>query len=69
MTWMPLELPDADVAMDATWLPPGERREIREGAGRRGPPRGDGNGPRSPGGPGQPVRRGGRPPKGKPRMS
>jgi alkylated DNA repair dioxygenase AlkB len=24
MTWMPLELPDADVAMDATWLPPGE---------------------------------------------
>jgi hypothetical protein len=49
---------------------PGERREIRDGAGRRGPPRPDGDGPRrGPGGPGQPVRRGGRPPKGKPRLS
>ena len=50
---------------------PGERREIREGAGRRGPPRPDGDGPRprGPGAPGQPHRRGGRPPKGKPRLS
>ena len=48
----------------------GERREIRDGAGRRGPPRPDGDGPgRGPRGPGAPVRRGGRPPKGKPRLS
>ncbi len=52
---------------------PGERREVRDGAGRRGPPRPDGEGPRpgprGPGAPGQPHRRGGRPPKGKPRLS
>ena len=52
---------------------PDERRGVRDGAGRRGPPRPDGDGPRpgprGPAGPGQPVRRGGRPPKGKPRLS
>ena len=47
---------------------PGDRRTVRRNAGRRGPPRPEGNGPgkgpRGPGGPSRP-----RKPKGKPRLS
>ena len=52
---------------------PQDRRAVRHGQGRRGPPRpeGDGpsNGPRGPGGPGGGPSRPRKPPKGKPRLS
>ena len=48
---------------------PNDRRTVRHGQGRRGPPRpegdGPGQGPRGPGGPSRPRK----PPKGKPRLS
>jgi hypothetical protein len=48
---------------------PNDRRTLRRGDGRRGPPRpegdGPGRGPRGPGGPSRPRK----PPKGKPRLS
>ena len=48
---------------------PNDRRTVRQGQGRRGPPRPDGDGPgkgpRGPGGPSRPRK----PPKGKPRLS
>ena len=48
---------------------PQDRRTVRPGQGRRGPPRpegdGPGKGPRGPGGPSRPRK----PPKGKPRLS
>ena len=48
---------------------PNDRRTLRRGEGRRGPPRpegdGPGRGPRGPGGPSRPRK----PPKGKPRLS
>ena len=48
---------------------PQDRRTVRHGQGRRGPPRpegdGPGKGPRGPGGPSRPRK----PPKGKPRLS
>jgi hypothetical protein len=48
---------------------PNDRRLVRHGQGRRGPPRpegdGPGKGPRGPGGPSRPRK----PPKGKPRLS
>jgi hypothetical protein len=46
---------------------PNDRRTVRHGQGRRGPPRPDGNGPgKGPRGPGSPSRP--RKPKGKPRL-
>jgi hypothetical protein len=48
---------------------PNDRRTVRHGQGRRGPPRPEGDGPgRGPGGPGGPSRPR-KPPKGKPRLS
>ncbi len=57
---------------------PQDRRTVRHGQGRRGPPRdpngkgpgdGPGRGPRGPGGPGGGPSRPRKPPKGKPRLS
>jgi hypothetical protein len=52
--------------------PPSDRRGLRRGDGRRGPPRPDGDGPgrgpRGPGGPGGGPSRPRKPPKGKPRL-
>jgi len=52
---------------------PQDRRTVRNGQGRRGPPRpegeGPGNGPRGPRGPGGGPSRPRKPPKGKPRLS
>ena len=52
---------------------PQDRRTVRHGQGRRGPPRpegdGPGKGPRGPGGPGGGPSRPRKPPKGKPRLS
>ena len=52
---------------------PNDRRMVRHGQGRRGPPRpegdGPGKGPRGPGGPGGGPSRPRKPPKGKPRLS
>jgi hypothetical protein len=51
---------------------PNDRRTLRRGEGRRGPPRpegdGPGRGPRGPGGPGGGPSRPRKPPKGKPRL-
>jgi hypothetical protein len=51
---------------------PNDRRTLRRGDGRRGPPRpegdGPGRGPRGPGGPGGGPSRPRKPPKGKPRL-
>ena len=45
---------------------PNDRRTVRHGQGRRGPPRPEGDGPpKGPGGPSRPRK----PPKGKPRLS
>jgi hypothetical protein len=52
---------------------PNDRRTVRQGQGRRGPPRPEGDGPpkgpRGPGGPGGGPSRPRKPPKGKPRLS
>jgi hypothetical protein len=52
---------------------PNDRRTVRHGQGRRGPPRPEGDGPpkgpRGPGGPGGGPSRPRKPPKGKPRLS
>jgi hypothetical protein len=52
---------------------PNDRRTVRHGQGRRGPPRTEGDGPpkgpRGPGGPGGGPSRPRKPPKGKPRLS
>jgi hypothetical protein len=52
---------------------PNDRRTVRHGQGRRGPPHpegdGPGKGPRGPGGPGGRPSRPRKPPKGKPRLS
>ena len=52
---------------------PNDRRTVRLGQGRRGPPRPEGDGPpkgpRGPGGPGGGPSRPRKPPKGKPRLS